>query len=275
MVKMNSIEFDLYENAGDSLNEALAKYEQGKSGSIKSFKFCVQHFSQFFELILKYYVTLSHPLLIYKNPFAKKITDESYTIGLYEAINFLNNEGRSISTKFLNDLEWLKKLRNNIEHHKFSMDVSEVDETIGRLMSALVKFNESHDNINLDKFLTSVQYDLFHDLANTYEGRLKKAESKVDEYRDTLDPTDEFDPALIFTCDSCGHETIIPDDNSTSGYKCTFCGIEDSEFIEVECGRCGSTWQKSEMVYLDWADTGNPEYYCPVCMHRPDYVNDD
>lgn len=33
----------------------------------------ILHFSHFMELILKYYVTQAHPLLIYKNPFAKSL----------------------------------------------------------------------------------------------------------------------------------------------------------------------------------------------------------
>ena len=54
-----------------------------------SFAFNTWHI--FFELILKFYVTRAHPLLIYKNPFAKGIKEDSQTIGLHEAINFLNS----------------------------------------------------------------------------------------------------------------------------------------------------------------------------------------
>lgn len=62
---MSNIELDLLDNAIDSLNEALSKYQQGKKGDTKAYKFCIQHLSHFFELILKFYVTQSHPLLIY------------------------------------------------------------------------------------------------------------------------------------------------------------------------------------------------------------------
>jgi len=176
---MADIELDILENAIDSLNEALSKYQEGKDGNEKAYKFCVQHLSHFLELILKYYVIQSHPLLIYKNPFAKTINEETQTIGLHEAINFLKNEGHDISSKFEKDIKWLKKLRNNIEHHKFEMDVDEVEEAIGRLMSAVVEFDGSHENIDLSSYIDTDQYDLFHMLANTYEGRLKKAETEV------------------------------------------------------------------------------------------------
>lgn len=57
---MARIELDLLENAIDSLNEALAKYQDGLDGNEKAYKFCVQHLSHFLELVLKYYVTQSH-----------------------------------------------------------------------------------------------------------------------------------------------------------------------------------------------------------------------
>lgn len=270
---MPDVEFDLLDNAIDSLNEALSKYQEGKNGDEKAYKFCVQHLSHFLELILKYYVTQSHPLLIYKNPFVKSINDESQTIGLYEAINFLRNEGHEISVKFEKDIKWLKKLRNNIEHHKFSMDVEEVEDAIGRLMSAVVEFDEAHENIDLSKYISTNQYDLFHELANTYEGRLGKAEKEVEEALAGLDPKEGS--MSVYHCYECDHDTMIPSEDSGTGYRCTFCGNEESNDIEVDCEICGAPWPIWQMKCLDWADTGNYEYYCPYCLHDPEYVKDD
>ena len=265
---MAQVELDLFENAIDSLNEALTKYQEGINGDEKAYKFCVQHLSHFLELILKFYVTQCHPLLIYKNPFAKTLNEESQTIGLFEAINFLKNEGHDISDKFEKDIKWLKKLRNNIEHHKFSMDVDEVEETIGRLMSAVVEFDESHENIDLSSNISAKQYDLFHELANTYEGRLKKAEEKVEEALRGLDPKE--DNMSVYHCYECDHDTIIHDEDSNTGYSCTFCGNEESDDIEVECAICRCSWPTGQMSC--WEDS---EYICPYCSHKPEYVKDD
>lgn len=265
---MAEVGLDLFENAIDSLNEALVKYQEGKDGDEKAYKFCVQHLSHFLELILKYYVTQYHPLLIYKNPFARIINEESQTIGLFEAINFLKNEGHDISDKFEKDIKWLKKLRNNIEHHKFSMDVADVEETIGRLMSAVVEFDESHENIDLSSNISAEQYDLFHELANTYEGRLKKAEEKVEEALRGLDPKE--DNMSVYHCYECDHDTMIPDEDSATGYRCTFCGNEESDDIEMECAICGCPWSTGLMSH--WEDD---EYICPYCSHDPEYVKED
>jgi len=270
---MTDVKLDLLDNAIDSLNEALSKYQDGKAGNEKAYKFCVQHLSHFLELILKYYVTKSHPLLIYKNPFAKNITHEAQTIGLFEAINFLKNEGLEIPDKFEQDLTWLKKLRNNIEHHKFEMDAAEVEETIGRLMSAFVSFDEIHENIGLSDYISEDQYDLFHELANTYEGRLKKANELVTKVISGLDPKE--DNVNVYHCYDCDHDTMIPDNEAELGYRCAFCGSEESEDIEVECGICGIKWHKWQMRKLDWTDEGHYDFYCPYCLHDPEYRNID
>jgi hypothetical protein len=267
------VELDLLENAIDSLNEALTKYQNGKAGDEKAYKFCVQHLSHFLELILKYYVTQSHSLLIYKNPFAKSIHEESHTIGLHDAINFLKNEGHSISKKFEEDIKWLKKLRNNIEHHKFSMDITKIEETIGRIISAVVDFDEAYKNIDLSTYIKVDQYNLFIELAYTYESRLKKAKLEVKEALSGLDPT--IEDQAVYHCDECDHDTIIPNEDSDTGYKCTFCGNEESDDIEVNCGMCDLQWPIWQMSFVDWADTGIYEYFCPYCCHDPEYINDN
>ncbi len=267
---MSDMKLNLLENATDSLSEALCKYQEGKEGNQKAYKFCVQHLAHFLELILKYYVTQSHPLLVYKNPFAKNINEESATIGLFEAMNFLKNEGLEISTKFEQDLTWFKKLRNNIEHHKFEMNVEVVEETIGRLVSAFVEFDNSHKNINLASLIDRKQYDLFHELANTYEGRLNKANMAVNQAFMEFDPRSGYE-LEIYQCDECGHESMIPDESSNSGYKCAFCGNEESENIEVNCGGCDIRWPIWEMRLNERTEGEDEEYYCPHCLYDPEY----
>lgn len=186
----------------------------------------------------------------------------------------MKNEGYDVSEKFEKDLVWLKKLRNSIEHHKFSMNLEEVEEAIGRLMSAVHEFDESHESIDLSSQISSEQYDLFHLLANTYEGRIKKAENLVKEaekeaYKGVR--YKEYDQVNfhIYHCYECDHKTMIPNQESSTGYKCTFCGNEDSEDIEVDCDICGAPWAISEMMTLE-----EGEYMCPYCRHDPEYVDD-
>ena len=277
---MTQLKLDLLENAIDSFNEALSYYEDAESGNDKAYKFCIQNLCHFFELILKYYVTQAHPLLIFKNPFAKKLDENSFTIGLQEAINFLKNEGSDLPEGFEEDLQWLKKLRNNIEHHKFEMNTDTAKEAIGRLVHAIVLFDEDHENIDLEGHIKNNNSDVFHVLAKTYEGRLLQAYAEVENarkeafsgYRQKEFHLVEFD---AYACDECGHETVVPNDKSPTGYLCTFCGCEESEYAMYECFLCGSSWPNLDLSEIDWADDGNMGKYCPVCLRHPDYVKDD
>ena len=277
---MSRIELDLLENALDSFNEALRQYERAEDGEYKAFKFCIQSLSHFFELLLKFYVTQSHPLLIYKNPFSKNIEDSSQTIGLYEAVNFLRNEGAELPAEFISDLKWLKELRNKIEHHKFKMNVAEARETIGRLIHAVVIFDRNYASIDLASHIDEENAEVFYDLARTYEERLEEALEKVKEaedeayqgYRQKEYMLVEFG---VYPCDECGHDTVVPNSDSSTGYQCAFCGAEECSSAEYTCGMCGGRWPKDDLSWIDWADTGNPEYYCPVCLRHPDYVKDD
>lgn len=90
---MATHKLDLQENAVDSFNEALTKYWQGLVGDHKAFKFAILHLSHSLELLFKYYVSKAHPLLIYRNPFAKDLKKDNSTIGLWDAVHFLANEG--------------------------------------------------------------------------------------------------------------------------------------------------------------------------------------
>lgn len=265
-------ELDLLDNAIDSLNEALTKYQQAKAGDVKAYKFCVLHLSHFMELVLKHYVTLAHPLLIFKNPFARVFNDESQTIGLQDAVNFLKNEGRKLPDSFLDDLNWLKKLRNRIEHHRFDMEVAQVEVTIGRLISAFVEFDQTHEKIDLAERIDLGQYDLFIDLADNYALNLKKAEDEVESECLANRDDPEFQ---VYDCDECGHHTLIPNGDSATGYRCAFCGNEESDDVEVRCDLCDMPWSKGLMKFLDWTDEGHYGYYCPRCLGDPAYVKDD
>ena len=247
-------ELDLLENAIDSLKEALQKYEEGLDGNVSAYKFSILHFAHFFELLFKYYVTQSHPLLIYRNPFSKKIERES-TIGLWEAIQFLRNEGKSIDKDFNNDLEWIKKLRNQIEHFKFQMDVVEVRRTLGRLIRATNEFNDEHDLIDISSHLSGKHLEIFNELDDEYKSNL--ATARVD--------------AKANSDDGSGHDCTYCGEFGTAAKKgdsidCAFC--DHSEALIV-CCQCDDEYREGEMSI--WNDEHLPhvDYICDYCR---DYI---
>ncbi len=250
---MPTHKLDLLENAIDSFNEALRKYQDGLANDPKAYKFAILHFSHFLELLFKYYVAQSHPLLIYKNPFSKSIEKES-TIGLWEAVQFLKNEGNDISTTFYQDLEWLKRLRNNIEHYRFEMDIPEARRTIGRLTQAMNEFNSNFSDFDLTDHVEPANLQIFEELADEYRAQL--AHSRVEAKEQSEDGEGHY-------CTYCGNEETAALVMGT--YICKFCEEEDSE---TNCCICGEPIRISDAI--TWNDEHAPhiDYVCEACDYR-------
>jgi hypothetical protein len=191
---MPTHELNLRDNALDSLREALAKFEQGDDGDLKAYKFAVQHMSHFVELIFKHHLATIHPLLIYKDPFSRKLNADK-TIGLWDAINFIANESPDhISAEFRSDLEWMKKLRNDIEHHRFSLDVQQTRQTLGRLFRSVLEFLDFVSDLKIEDFIEDDAREIFKVLADEYEMARRDAIYEAEKIEDEYMPDYSADP---------------------------------------------------------------------------------
>ncbi|ALV07315.1 hypothetical protein [Roseateles depolymerans] len=259
---------DLLENAMDSLQEALKKFEEGDGGDQKAYKFCVLHMAHFIELIFKHHITQKHPLLIYPNPFAAKIDPlTAKTIGLWDAVNFINNEEKdAVAGDFKKDLEWLKKLRNDIEHHRFEMDVATARITIGRLFRSLLEFLDYYDVVDVEKRIPEETKAIFSILSDEYQFKLHDAIRQADEV-EAANPEDPHDPDSVparMECEECGNDTLVVNSESSTGYRCTFCGNEDGDEVPASCSNCGIKVTSGELSA--WHDEEDHlEYRCYYC----------
>jgi len=266
---MSNHTLDLLENALDSLAEALTKFEQGDNGDPKAYKFCVLHMAHFIELIFKHYITEKHPLLIYMNPFESNLKPEkARTIGLWEAVNFINNEEKdTVSGDFRKDLEWLKKLRNDIEHHKFEMDVATARTTIGRLFRAVLEFLDYNSDVDIENAIPQNTMDTFKALSDEYQFKLKdalKAADAIEKHNPRHDPNV---PEVRINCEGCGNFTMVVNDASATGYCCTFCDNEDGDNIPTNCDICGVACDTGDLVYWE-GEGGQSEGRCYYCSGR-------
>lgn len=254
---MEKHQLDLLENAIDSFNEALKKYKEGEAGDTKGYKFAILHYAHFLELLFKYYVTQAHPLLIFKNPFSKNIEKEN-TIGLWEAIQFLKNEGKEIDQDFYKDLQWLKELRNDIEHYKFSMNLPEVRRALGRLTQAMNKFNKTFSLLELTNYLHTDNLKIFEELADEYKLSLAKARQEAESLSEDGEIHD------CYMC--CNEGTAVLIDQK---YDCKFCGEED---LIVDCCICGENIRKSEGIVWNDEHSFHIDYICEGCNERIKYM---
>lgn len=67
-------------------------------------------------------------------------------------------------------------------------------------------------------------------------------------------------------CEECGEDTMIPDPDSSTGYKCKMphCGNEESGEIEVACDVCGVPCANEYMAHWDEELSS----VCPNCAHH-------
>lgn len=273
---MATHQLDLLENALDSLAEALCKYEEGESGEHKAYKFAVLHMAHFVELIFKYHVAEKHPLLIYKDPFSQKL-DRTKTITLWDAVNFINNESAdTLNKSFRADLEWLKRLRNEIEHHKFSMDVPEVRTTIGRLFRSLMEFINDYTEIDIESSIPERTIATFTVLSDQYAFQLCEAIKEAEEIEEANRPDyGSGDMAVVrLECPSCGNPTLVINNQSSTGFKCTFCGNEESDDIPATCDICGVDSTVGELDFWE-TDDDRIESRCYYCSGRYHADKDD
>jgi hypothetical protein len=265
---MSNHKLDLLDNALDSLAEALDKFEQGDEGEQKAYKFCVLHMAHFIELIFKHHITEKHPLLIYANPFQAGLNKATAkTIGLWEAVNFINNEEKdAVSGAFRQDLEWLKRLRNDIEHHRFDMDVATARITIGRLFRSVLEFLEDYSDLDVAELIPPHTMETFKVLSDEYQFKLRDAikEAEQIEQDNSRDPSDPDTRDARIECESCGNFTMVINEKSPSGYRCTFCDNEEGDNVPTSCDICGAPCEEGDLVFWDNED-GRPEGRCYYC----------
>ncbi|WP_323842003.1 MULTISPECIES: PIN-like domain-containing protein [unclassified Moraxella] len=81
-------------------------------------------------------------------------------------------------------------------------------------------------------------------------------------------------PHQILDCPECSLETLVPNNDSYTGYRCLYCENEESDDILQSCDSCGTEWSLGDLHYFEINDE-IAEYLCPICCKHPDYINDD
>ncbi|AMO94387.1 hypothetical protein CFter6_1685 [Collimonas fungivorans] len=202
-----------------------------------------------------------------------------HTVALDDALGFARLEmcsitgGELVDNDFADDISWLKQLRNNIEHFEFTLTAQEVRLCIGRIVRAAIDFCETFSLMDLADEIGKERFHTFEMLADEYtqhrtEAKAEMKRGESDAFRGLRPKEWQFVEWNVYRCDACGEHTMVPDDESATGYKCKMplCGNEESEDIEVPCDVCGVPCANGDMQY--W-DEGLPNV-CPQCNSHSD-----
>ncbi len=265
----------LFENAIDSLNESLSLFESAQTKGVDRYKFAILNLCHFAELLFKYFAYLIEPdKVLFKTKHGEK-----KSIGLWKALEILDSNKAPIEKNLKDDLEWIKNLRNDIEHYEFTYSASEVELFSGRILNAVMKYSNEYSDIellwNINENLKTIVLNLCKNYNDKLDIALAIVKEKEDlDYADCLSNGGMETYWYKYTCPQCDQPTFISDSDSETGYKCIFCGNTDSDEMEYTCDSCSNLWPKSELSYFDYTGEGDYRYMCPVCLHHPDYVKD-
>lgn len=297
---MRKLNLNLIDNAVDSFNEALEKYELGTENNSKPYKFAVLHMAHFLELVLKQAIQVLNSNLIYTSAFKemeqrakeKKIAlyemseqmkvekyiydpdvgKNNHTISVNDAKKFLKSlpVNFNLNTEFLDDINLLKTLRNNIEHFEFELSPRDTRLIIGRLVRSAKKFTIDFQLFDLDQHISKHNEEVYTLLMDEYEHQINAARMTVEE--ETTDAYWGYRPKEwgsvqwdVLDCPYCDEsEMMIRDSSSSTGFKCQNCGETDSDDIPVICDCCSITFEKFyTRSYKDENNTVN--YICDNC----------
>lgn len=249
---MSNYSLNLKENAISTLEEALLKLSDALDGDEKAYKFAILHFSSYVELLFKLYIQGIHELLVYQSVFKGKLNfnqdkNKPKTITFWDAVNFIENEGKVelISRK---DLEWLKDLRNDIEHFEFDFSKQDAIKNIEKIYSAIESFPNCREHLTyfsnrayratFDRVIEG-QRQAYKDIE---DGIKAKRKASGDAYFEK------------FVCNHCDKPFLIKNPDSCSGYRCESC--QNENVTKKICNDCGLADESSVLTivdeYIEW-----------------------
>ncbi|WP_407506249.1 hypothetical protein [Acinetobacter baumannii] len=225
-------------------------------------------------------LTAFHELKAENFQFDSLIKDENnpFTVNVGHVLDMVKHEKCSrtgnnlVDQKFIDDINWMKGVWNAIEHFEFEFTVKEVRLCIGRLIQNLDEFSDIFSLLNFQDEIGKENYNVFKVLVDEYERALNEAHIDVQEakeaiFRVTRPKERMFIEWNEYECDECNNLTMIPNPKSSTGYRCTYCGNEESGQIEVDCDVCGVPCANQEMT--NWGEDLN--YVCPRCRNPEAY----
>lgn len=310
-----TVTLSVKDNAIDSFNESLLKYKEGEEGDLRAYKFAILHMAHFLELTLKMYVQTLDANLVFTvgffqveklvkaeggflkalekikstgGVFPPKVRSDgslSNTITVDHAISFAAEERCSVTgvnmldQTFIDDIIWLKNLRNNIEHYTFELTPKDVRLCLGRIVRGADEFADLFSLFNLSEEIDSLNVDLYKELVDEYSHTVREANIDADQIEfEALKGYRQKELMEVtwarYECPACGNNTLLPEDNSGTGYRCLVCDNEESDEIEVKCDICGDRQPQFEMQ--QWSrDDDTCEWRCYYCSGQYHMDKDD
>lgn len=246
-----NIQFDLINNAKDSLSHAVEHLTVSDNLKPSDIKIAICEISHVVELLLKERLTKTLRALVWEDIDRYPLKDAK-TVDLDKAVKRLSNiSGIAFKEETYKTICACKKIRNQIEHYEFSIPTKEAKGIIGRLLSFIFEFSEKHLKVDLEKeFRSDDRWKILIDIYEFWEAHAEAIERKLSEQG-----------VPFGECPSCGASTF-----EYNNLKCHLCEHTENEVV---CSSCGNTVWESEADYFKGIEEdGSPLPYviCKSCI---------
>jgi hypothetical protein len=211
-----TIEFDLLNNAKDSLRQAVELIATREIGSDHArLKHAITASAHCIELLLKERLRRISPAFVWEN-VDKYPSLEARTVTVYTAISRLKSIGNvQFSANDERSLSSLRTTRNAIEHYEWRASEKEAKIVVGHALSFAIGF--AHDELGTDlsgEFKSDDTWTMLlnelYEFAKAHGARLEARFRAKGEYPACCDECSELTvPMWGGSCELCGHWQAI------------------------------------------------------------------
>lgn len=212
MKALKNIEFDLLNNAKDSLRQAIELIAMREMGSDHArLKHAISASAHCIELLLKERLRRINPAFVWEN-VDKYPSLEARTVTVDTAISRLKSVGKvQFSADDERSLKSLRTTRNAIEHYEWRASEKEAKIIVGHALSFAIGF--AHDELGVDLSADSKSDDTWnmlrselYEFSKAHVARLEARFRAKGEYASCCDECGELTvPMRGGSCELCGH----------------------------------------------------------------------
>jgi len=220
----------------DSLNEAIEYYCNGKKyNDERCYKFCILLLSHCAELCLKEILVKRHKVFLYEDVDNVKEDDEQKTIGYMLALKRVKNICEVNMGAYYTYLEDLARIRNRIQHYKFSISKEHSLKIITSALSAIEYIVHSVLGKRFNDFEDIISYEQIEILRNDMSAFAKRKQDINKEIKSSgakrLGIEYREGKFFLIPCPYCYEEFLV------------------CEKEEIICKLCNSNFESAKDVY--------------------------
>lgn len=240
--------FNLVENAKDSLSHAIEHLGPVNKNSTGDWKRIIVDFAHVVELLVKERLRRIHPAFVFNN-IDKYPSNEAFTVGADLAFLRLQKIGNiKFSDADINAVKSAREKRNEIEHFEFSIENHEAKVLVGQVLSFILKFAEEELELEWNSLcFKGGKWWVLFEYKEFYEALQKSIQEKISK-----------NEIPVIECTSCHNDSFDLDTE-----ECLICGHREDV---LECKWCGADYIYSSCEYGEEAEL------CPDCERKDGYT---